>query len=520
MRKGKVYLVGAGPGDPGLITLNGIKALKKAEVVVYDYLANPKLLSYAPENAERIYVGKKGGHHTLSQEGINRLLVEKALEGHTVVRLKGGDPFIFGRGGEEIEALLEHDIPFEVVPGVTSAFAVPAYAGIPVTHREYTSTLALITGHEAEGKEDSAIDWEALARIGTLIFLMGMKNLPRICKNLLRNGRSPETPVAVIQWGTTPRQRVAEGALSNIVERVKAAGLSAPAIILVGEVAQLRKRFRWFENRPLFGKRVIVTRTREQASRLVELLEEAGAECLEIPTIKIVPPESFEALDEALREVEAFDWVIFTSQNAVRYFRERLYALGKDARSLSRSRLAVIGTATAEALAGMGLKADLVPEEFRAEGLIAAFAGLEIRGQKILLPRAEEAREILPEKLREMGAEVRVVPAYRTVLPEESRRALLSALEEGVDLVTFTSSSTARNFFKLLEGREDLLKNVVLASIGPITSETLRKLGHPPQIEAREYTIAGLMTAIREYFSVTAEQKCHPNCKGKMSPPS
>lgn len=501
MKKGKVYLVGAGPGDPGLITVKGIKALNKAEVVVYDYLANPKLLSHVPPEAERIYVGKKGGSHTLSQEGINRLLVKKALEGKTVVRLKGGDPFIFGRGGEEIEALLAEDIPFEVIPGITSAFAVPAYAGIPVTHREYTSTLALITGHEAEGKEDSAIDWEALARIGTLIFLMGMKNLPRICENLLQNGRSPDTPVTVIQWGTTPRQRMAEGTLSNIVERVKEAGLSAPAIILVGEVARLREKFRWFETKPLFGKKVVVTRTREQASQLVEALEEAGAECIEIPTIKIVAPESFEPLDQAIQGIETFDWVIFTSQNAVKYFGERLRALGRDARSLYRTKLAVIGTATAASLAEMGLKADLIPSEFRAEGLIAAFEKMEIAGKKILLPRAEEAREILPKKLRDFGAEVKVVPAYRTVLPEESREALLSALKEGVDLITFTSSSTAKNLFKLLEGHESLLEGVVLASIGPITSETLKKLGHPPQIEAREYTIPGLVSAILDYFS-------------------
>ncbi len=501
MKKGKVYLVGAGPGDPGLFTLKGAKVLAKAQVVVYDYLANPKLLAYASEEAEKIYVGKKGGCHTLSQSGINQLLVEKALEGKLVVRLKGGDPFIFGRGGEEIEALLEHQIPFEVIPGITSAFAVPAYAGIPVTHREYTSTLALITGHEAEGKEDSAIDWEALSRIGTLIFLMGMKNLPRITSHLLKAGRSPETPVAVIQWGTTPRQRVAEGTLSNIVERVSEAGLSAPATILVGEVARLRERFRWFESCPLFGKRILVTRTREQASKLVELLEEAGAECLEIPTIKIVPPESFEPLDEALKQIETFDWIIFTSQNAVKYFKQRLYHLGKDARSLYRSRLAVIGTATAESLAAMGLKADLIPEEFRAEGLIEAFRKIDLKGQRILLPRAQEAREILPEKLQEMGAEVKVVSAYQTVLPEESRQKLLSALKEGIDIITFTSSSTAKNLFQLLEGQEELLQGVTLASIGPITSETLRKLGFPPQIEAQEYTISGLVSAIQEYFS-------------------
>ncbi len=501
--KGKVYLVGAGPGDPGLITLKGLKALQKAEVVIYDYLANPRLLAHVPPEAEKIYVGKKGGHHTLSQEGINRLLVEKASEGRIVVRLKGGDPFLFGRGGEEIEALLEAGIPFEVVPGITSALAVPAYAGIPVTHREYTSTLALITGHEAAGKTDSAIDWQALARIGTLVFLMGMKNLPRICEELKAHGRSPETPVAVIQWGTTPRQRVAEGTLANIVEEVKKAGLSAPAIILVGEVARLRSRFRWFDRKPLFGKRIVVTRTREQASQLLEALEEAGAECFEIPTIRIVPPESFDPLDQALRELESFDWIIFTSQNAVKFFRERLWAMGRDSRALGRAKIAVIGQATAESVETLlGVRADLLPREFRAEGLIEAFSEREdLSGKRILLPRAEKAREILPEKLRTMGAEVKVVPAYRTVLPEDSREKLLEVLKEGVDLITFTSSSTARNLFRLLEGHENYLQGVVLASIGPITSETLRQLGHPPQIEAKEYTIPGLVSAILEYFS-------------------
>ncbi len=497
----KVYLIGAGPGDPELITLKAIKAIERADVVVYDYLANPRLLGYARPEAEKIYVGKKGGHHTLSQEGIDHLLVEKAREGKVVARLKGGDPFLFGRGGEEAEVLVEAGIPFEVIPGVTSAIAAPAYAGIPVTHREHTSTFSMVTGHEDPTKEGSAIDWAALAKIGTIAFLMGMKNLARICENLRREGKAPETPVAVIQWGSTPRQRVVTGTLADIVERVREAGLGPPSIILVGEVVRLREKLNWFESRPLFGKRVMVTRTREQASKLVEQLEELGAECLEVPTIKIVPVEDYQVLDRALAELETFDWVVFTSVNGVSYFFKRLFATGKDARAMARARLAAIGQATAQALKDFGLQVDLLPQEFRAEGLIAAFEKMGLAGKKVLIPRALEAREILPQKLREMGAEVVVAPAYQTVLPEEEAERARRILREGVDVVTFTSSSTAKNLLAMLgEEAKELMARVTLASIGPITSETLRKAGFSPQIEAREFTIPALVEAIKEYF--------------------
>ncbi len=498
---GKVYLIGAGPGDPGLITERGLKVISEADVIVYDYLANPRLLSYARPEAEKIYVGKKGGCHTLSQEEINQLLVKKAQEGKVVARLKGGDPFLFGRGGEEAEVLVERGIPFEVVPGVTSAIAAPAYAGIPVTHREHTSTFTMVTGHEDPTKKASAIDWEALSRIGTVAFLMGMKNLPHICENLLQAGKAPETPVAVIQWGTTPRQRVVTGSLRDIVEKVRKTGLGPPAIILVGEVVKLREKLKWFESRPLFGKRILVTRTREQASQLVASLEELGAECIEIPTIKIIPPESFEPLDRAIEKIEDYDWLIFTSVNGVKYFFERLFEKGKDARALSRARIAAIGQATAALIKNYGLLVDLLPREFRAEGLLEAFSQEDLRGVRILIPRALEAREILPEKLKEMGARVEVVPTYRTVLPEEEGARVRKALEEGVDVVTFTSSSTARNLLRLLgEDAFRLLSGVLLASIGPITSETLRQAGLSPAIEAQEYTIPGLVRAIVAYF--------------------
>ena len=499
---GKVYLIGAGPGDPGLLTLKGKEILGRADVIVYDYLANPRLLSYAREEAEKIYVGKKGGSHTMSQSEINRLLVEKAKEGKTVARLKGGDPFLFGRGGEEAEVLVAEGIPFEVVPGVTSAIAAPAYAGIPVTHREHTSTFTMVTGHEDPTKEGSAIDWRALSRIGTIAFLMGMKNLPRICENLIREGKPEDTPVAVIRWGSTPRQRVVTGTLKDIVSKVKEAGLGPPSIILVGEVVRLRDKLNWFEKKPLFGKRILVTRTRSQASKLVSLLEELGAECLEIPTIKIVPPESFAPLDEAIGRLEHFDWVIFTSVNGVEFFFKRLLAQGKDARALSRARIAAIGAATAEALKARGLLVDLMPQEFRAEGLIEALEREGVSGSQILIPRAREAREILPERLKELGAEVEVVPAYETVLPEEEAEAARRALKEGVDAVTFTSSSTVKNLLRMLgEEAKELLKGVVLASIGPITSETLRRAGLEPTCEAKEYTIPGLVEAITAYFT-------------------
>ncbi len=498
----KVYLIGAGPGDPGLITVKAVKAIKQADVVVYDYLANPRLLSYARAEAEKIYVGKKGGHHTLSQEGINQLLVEKAKEGKVVARLKGGDPFLFGRGGEEAEVLVEAGIPFEVIPGVTSAIAAPAYAGIPVTHREHTSTFSMVTGHEDPTKQGSAIDWAALAKIGTIAFLMGMKNLPRICANLIREGKPEDTPVAVIRWGSTPRQRVVTGTLADIVKKVEEARLGPPSIILVGEVVRLREKLNWFETKPLFGKRILVTRTREQASKLVELLDDLGAECLEVPTIKIEPLEDYHALDQALTHLEDFDWVVFTSVNGVRYFFARLFACGKDARALAKARLAAIGQATAEALNDYGLKVDLLPQEFRAEGLITAFAELGVSGKKILIPRALEAREILPQKLQEMGAEVLVAPAYRTVIPEEEAARARELLREGVDVVTFTSSSTAKNLLAMLgDEAHELLSPVVRASIGPITSATLKKAGLPPQIEAQEFTVPALVKAIREYFA-------------------
>ncbi len=498
MKKGKVYLVGAGPGDPGLFTLKGKRILEEADVIIYDYLANPSLLNFCKNGVEKIYVGKKGGSHTLPQEEINRLLVKKAKEGKLVVRLKGGDPFLFGRGGEEAEELFKEGIPFEVIPGITSAIAVPAYAGIPVTHRNFTSTLAIITGHEAEGKEESKINFSALSKIGTLVFLMGVKNLPYITENLIKQGKSPDTPVAVIQWGTLPKQKTVVATLKDIVQEVKKAGITAPAIIIVGEVVKLRDKFNWFETKPLFGMRVVVTRTRAQASKLIEKLEALGACCYEIPTIKIEPLK--ENALKAVNMLSEFDWVVFTSENGVRIFFEALWDSGRDLRAFAEVKVAAIGSATKKALEKLGIRADLIPEkDFTQEGLVEEFAKQDLKNKAVLIPRAKEAREHLIEKLKEMGARVEVVPIYETKPCEESKEILEKVLSEGIDLVTFTSSSTVKNFFKLCDNKE-LLKEVVFASIGPITSSTLREFGFEPYIEAKQYTIDGLVEAIIEYF--------------------
>jgi uroporphyrinogen III methyltransferase/synthase len=500
-----VYLVGAGPGDPGLITVKGRECIAAADVIIYDYLAAPSLLKHASGNAELIYVGKKGGDHTLPQDEINALIVAKARENKIITRLKGGDPFVFGRGGEEAEVLVEAGIPFEIVPGVTSAVAAPAYAGIPLSHRKLTSTIAFVTGHEDPSKEASGIDWAALARgIGTLVFFMGVKNLPRIAAELTRHGRPPETPVALVRWGTTPQQVTVSGTLADIVVRVKQAGLRAPAIIVVGEVVGLRERLKWFETRPLLGKRIVVTRSRDQASDLVKALSDRGAECLECPTIQVVAPDDVGPLDRAIAELPAFDWIVFTSVNGVSWFFKRLFASGKDVRAVGRLRTAAIGPATAERLKGFGLSSDLVPETFRAEAIVAAFRGEPIRGKAILLPRAQEARQVLPEELSAMGATVREVAAYKTEPASADIRGLVERLEERtVDLITFTSSSTVKNFRALLPADRlaDLTAGVPAACIGPITADTARELGFDVRIEARDYTIPGLVESIIAHYA-------------------
>lgn len=501
MERGKVYLVGAGPGDPNLITLKAKRILSKAEVVIYDYLAHSRIIDYAPLFAERIYVGKTAGRHTLSQSKINQLLVEKAREGKLVVRLKGGDPFIFGRGGEEAEALAKENVSFEIVPGVSSAIAVPAYAGIPLTHRFYASSVAFITGHEDPNKADSVINWEKLAKgVDTLVFLMGVGNLPFIVQKLLENGLSLKTPVAIIRWGTLPEQRTIVGTLEDIVGLAEKNKLKPPAIIVVGKVVNLRKLLNWWEKKSLFGKKILITRTKEKAEEMAMKLEELGARCYVFPTIEVIPPEDFSPLDNAIFNLSNYHWLIFTSVNGVIFFRKRLEKLGKDVRALGSIKVAVIGEKTSEALMDWGIGSDLMPNEFRAEALVEALAKSHIKGKKILLARAEKAREILPEALKKMGAQIDVVPTYKTVLPKDKKGEVKNIFREGIDVVTFTSSSTVLHLAELLDGDISLLKDVAIACIGPVTKSTAEDLGLKVDIIPSTYTTDALIKAIVDYF--------------------
>jgi uroporphyrinogen III methyltransferase/synthase len=510
---GKVYLVGAGPGAPGLITLRGKHLLERAEVVVYDYLANPKLLLHVPEKAERVYAGKKGGGlHAFTQEGINKLLIDYAMAGKRVVRLKGGDPFIFGRGAEEIEELVAAGIDFEVVPGVTSATAAATYAGIPITHREYTASVAFVTGHEAPGKKESNIAWDKLATgAGTLVIYMGIKNLPIITKKLMDNGRPSDTPVAVVRWASTPIQHSVEGTLATITEVVKEAKITPPALIIVGDVVKLRKTIDWFERRPLFGKHMVVTRTREQASELVALLEENGADCLEYPTLHMEPALDYKVLNDALANIGDYKWLLFTSLNAVTWFFKHLYKHNMDARNLGGPKIAVVGRATAKKLLNYGLKADLIPKKFTGEGLAEALIQTGVKGSKILLPRAEKAREILPEMLEEAGAGVAVAPVYRNVPPQGRKDELRERLEKRtIDLVTFTSSSTVDNFLTMVDAESDeelhrLMDPVKIAVIGPITADTVQKHGLQIDIQPKQYTIVDMVHSIVTYYQQAAD---------------
>ncbi|SJZ66573.1 uroporphyrinogen-III C-methyltransferase [Selenihalanaerobacter shriftii] len=501
MKKGKVFLVGAGPGDPKLITVKGLEAIKDADVLIYDYLANPQLLTEASEEVELIYVGKKAGDHTYSQGKINDIIVQKAKEGKVITRLKGGDPFIFGRGGEEAEYLREHGVEFEIVPGITSPIAVPAYAGIPLTHRDFNSSVAFVTGHEDPTKDESNIDWEKLSTAtGTIVFLMGVGNLPNIVKQLKKHGRDPETSVALIRWGTRPEQETVVGNLNTIVKKVKEAELKPPAITLVGDVVELRERLQWFDNKDLFGKRILVTRSRKQASRLSKKLYELGADPVECPAIKIVPPEDFKSLDKKLLKADEYDWVVFTSVNGVKGVINRLKELNKDVRAFGNAKICAIGSKTAEELEKSGLKVDYVPEKYVAESIVEGLDE-DLSNQKFLLPRANIARDALPAGLKEKGAKVDNVVAYKTITGEGNKEALKLINEEEVDIITFTSSSTVRNFVKMLGDRdhEELLADVTIACIGPITADTAGDLGLDVDIIAEEYTIDGLVDALLKY---------------------
>ncbi len=502
MKVGKVYLVGAGPGDPGLITQKGLECLALADVVIYDHLLDERLLDSAPAGVERIYVGKQAEEHAKEQDEITQLLVQKANEGKSVVRLKGGDPFVLGRGGEEAEVLKNNRVPFEVVPGVSSAVAVPAYAGIPVTHRGLASSFAVITGHEDPSKLGSSIAWEKLtAGVDTLVFLMGMRNLPQIVAKLLEHGRPADTPVAVIKDGTRPGQKTVTGNLKDIVARAREQSLNPPVVIVVGEVVRLREKLCWFDNRPLFGKRVLVTRARHQASSLSQLLSERGAQPIELPAIDIQALARSEEPDRAISNLRQYQWIIFTSVNGVEAFFQRLYNLNLDVRALGNLRIGVIGPATAKALRGQGVIPDFVPKVYSSEGIIAGLRSWDIAGKRFLLPRADMADRELTKGLTQLGAEVHEIVTYRTVRPtEEISQARGLLLSGEIDVITFTSSSMVSNLLAAFSKELSAMSRAKVACIGPKTADTAAKAGIKVDIVAREHTIPGLVAAIEEYF--------------------
>lgn len=499
---GIVYLVGAGPGDPGLITLAGKRALEKADVIFYDYLANPVLLEFAPKQSKKIYVGKKGFGAVNSQAAIEAALIVEAKKGKTVVRLKGGDPFIFGRGGEEAEALANAHVRFEIIPGVTSAIAVPAYAGIPLTHRDCTSEVVFITGHQDPEKRDYAAgapNWEALSRMGTVVFLMGSVNLASNLKNLIAAGKESDTRAAFIQWGTHSRQKMILGTIANLAEKVAQAHLGPPAVVVVGKVASLSDKIAWFSLKPLFGQKIVVTRSEFQASELSHLLRDLGAEPIEIPAIQIKPPASFKPLDAAIRKLKNQDWIVFTSSNGVKFFWERLEKQGLDIRALSHAKIAVVGSKTAETLRQKGIKPDLVPKDFSAEGLVKAFKSIGGTKKRVLIPRSAKGREYLIDELRTQKWKVEAVNAYATTQPALKKETLQKVfVEEKPDWVLFTSSSTVEFLVKNLEkaGLKSTLDKVNIACIGPVTRKTAIDFGLTVRVMPKRATIADLANAV------------------------
>jgi uroporphyrinogen III methyltransferase/synthase len=488
----KVYLVGAGPGDPDLITWKGRKLLALADSVLYDHLANEHLLELTRKDCERIYVGKKKAVRAYPQEEICAMMIERSRRGLTVVRLKGGDPFIFGRGGEELEALADAGISFEVVPGVTSPLGIAAYSGVPLTHRAHTKLVTFVTGHDVAG-----IDWSKAGQSETLVIFMGIASIREIAQEIMRHGRAADTPAIAVRWGTRPDQETVAGTLATIADRIDDAQLKPPATVIIGEVVALHDRFNWFEKLPLFGQKIVVTRSSDQAAEFSERLRSLGADAIELPVISIHPPEDRAPLDQAIERLAAYDWLIFTSVNGVRFFMDRLDSSRHDLRSL-KARICAIGPTTRRAVENLHLKVDLMPEEYVAESLVKTFAGEKLAGKRILLPRAAVARDLIPKELTKLGAHVDVVEAYRNVVPEDAAsrvHAIFSATKKP-DWITFTSSSTVKNLLAAA-GRE-ALESIRIASIGPVTSETARAQGLKVDVEAKPYTIDGLIEAILE----------------------
>lgn len=496
-RTGKVFLVGAGPGDPGLITSKGLKILRSADAIVFDRLASPRLLAEARPDAEFYDAGKGRDNHRMAQTTINKLLIELSLNGKQVCRLKGGDPFVFGRGGEEGLELSAAGIQWEVVPGISSTIAASAYAGIPVTQRGISTSVTIVTGSEDPNKTDPTIDWDALASIsGTLVFVMGWKGIADIVQALISRGVPSDRPAALVQWGTTPKQRTVTGPVGEIVSRGIEFGIDAPVILVIGDVVGLRDSLSWFENRPLFGKRVLVTRARSQSSRLVAELHNLGAEVLEYPTIEIVPAPDPSKLDEALRNISIYDWMMFTSSNAVRGVVARMQAVGIDSRSFSHLRFGVSGPSTARALREIGIAADMMPQKYLAAAMLDLLREEDIVPKRVLFPRSEIGRETLAHGLRELGSQVDEVVAYATESPDNTGDLAREAYEQGVDFTTFTSSSTVRNLVDMLNGSPDLINTSQTVLIGPITAETAGSLGVRVDVLAEEQSIDALISGI------------------------
>jgi uroporphyrinogen III methyltransferase/synthase len=500
-KRGICYLVGVGPGDPGLLTLKAKACIEEADVLVYDYLCNPLFLKYAKEGVEKIYVGKKAKDHAMKQEDINALICKLTKEGKVVTRLKGGDPVLFGRGAEEAEELVDAGVLFEMVPGITSAISGPAYAGIPVTHREHCSQLTIFTGHEDPTKAETSLDYAKIAKAdGTKVFLMGVERIEEISSEFLKHGADPQTPVALVRWATRGNQETLVGVLSDISVKVKEKGFKAPAVAVVGSVVNLREKINWFEKRPLFGKRVVVTRTRQQASALTSGLQRYGAEVLEIPTIKIAPPEDMMGFGQMVQDAHTYDWLVFTSPNGVESFFKLFFKLYKDARSIGGVKIACVGPSTAAKVREFHFDVDLMPEKkFVAEGLIEAFKEKEnVEHQSLLWVRAEETRDVIADGLTALLGIVDEAVAYQTLPEIEGNTEVLAALkQDGAEVITFTSASTVAHFAAL---GVELPEGIVIASIGPVTSQAIVKKGWKVGIEAKQSTIEGLVEAIVEHY--------------------
>ncbi len=494
-----VYLVGAGPGDPGLITQKALTLISNANAIVYDYLSNPTLLKNAKASCILVNAGKRLGFKAMSQDQINKKLVSLAKKGiGPVVRLKGGDPLLFGRGGEEAEYLEKNRIKFEIVPGVTSALAVPAYAGIPITHRDITSTVSLVTGHEDPLKNKSSIDWPGLAKSKSIVFLMGTKNLRSNIENLIANGMSKKTPIAAIQWGTYARQKTVIGNLENIDEKIKKGNIKSPSIIVIGEVCKLRSKINWFENKPLFGKKIVVTRARKDASNLVNKIFENGGEAIEIPTIEIKPLKTKSTLD-TIKKINDYDWIIFTSVNGVSQFFKNFFSEFDDIRSLGNIKIAAIGSETARNINSYGLKVNLVPRKFIAEALVSEFKTRKISNQKILIPRAKGSREILVDELKSLGNKIKELKIYESIAPKSNIKRDINAqiIKNNIYGITFTSSSTVHNFFKYVSPNSlKKEKQIKFFCIGPITAQTLINYGFKATKIAKKFTIENLLKEI------------------------